>query len=65
MAKRPAKAQPAKDEGWKPPPHGNAEAHQRVMERMKQTTPAEALQSLVDAGIFTPDGRLTAFYRDE
>ncbi|REG30989.1 hypothetical protein ATI61_106459 [Archangium gephyra] len=44
------------------PPHANAENHKRIMEKLKTMTQAEFFQSLVDAGIYTPKGRLTRRY---
>ena len=52
-------------DAWKPPPHANAEVHKLIMEEWKRMTPAEALESLVHAGICTPDGELTEPYRDD
>ncbi|HEX2568672.1 MAG TPA: hypothetical protein VH877_03865 [Polyangia bacterium] len=39
-------------------PHANAEAHARLMERWSKMTSAEIFQTIVDAGIYTPDGEL-------
>lgn len=44
------------------PPHANAENHKRIMAWLKTATQAEFFQSLVDAGIYTPKGRLTRRY---
>lgn len=54
----------ARKEGFVPPTHINAEAHKRVMEWLRQASPEEICQSAVEAGIYTPDGRLTEPYRD-
>lgn len=51
--------------GFELPPHANAEAHARLMARLEKMTPAEFFQTLVDAGIYTPDGELTEHYRDD
>ncbi|UQA61175.1 hypothetical protein [Polyangium aurulentum] len=65
MARRSQARAQTDPDAWKPPPHGNAEVHRLIMEEWKRMTPAEALESLVQAGICTPDGELTAPYRDE
>jgi hypothetical protein len=44
-------------------PHANAEAHARLMERWSKMTSAEIFQTIVDAGIYTPDGELAEPYR--
>jgi hypothetical protein len=44
------------------PPHENAENHKRIMAWLKTATQAEFFQSLVDAGFYTPKGRLTRKY---
>jgi hypothetical protein len=44
------------------PPHANAENHKRIMAWLKTATRAEFFQSLVDAGIYTPKGRVTRKY---
>lgn len=44
------------------PPHENAENHKRIMEMLRTMTRAEFFQSLVDAGIYTPKGRVTRKY---
>lgn len=51
-------------QGFKPPPHANAEVHARIMARLAAMTPQEFLQSSVRAGILTPDGQLAEHYRD-
>ena len=48
-----------------PPPHANAEAHGKVMRRLKRMTTRQLRQTLIDAGICTPDGELTEHYRSE
>jgi hypothetical protein len=50
---------------WAPPPHRDVEAHERLMEYLEQMTPDEFFQSLVRAGIYTPEGELTEHYRSE
>jgi hypothetical protein len=47
------------------PPHPNAAVHQRIMEDLRKMTPEEFLQSLIEAGICTPDGELAPYYRGE
>lgn len=59
------KIETAEELGFVPPPHINAKAHAKVMERMKNITSSEFLELLVDAGICTPDGKLTEHYRSE
>jgi hypothetical protein len=49
---------------FEPPPHPNAEAHQRVMKRLETMTTREFKASLVRSGILTRDGKLTAHYVD-
>lgn len=44
------------------PPHANAEAHKKVMARLKTMTQREFFESLVHAGIYTPGGKLTKKY---
>jgi hypothetical protein len=46
------------------PLHANAEVHARIMADLKQMTPAEFLETLVQAGICTPDGKLTEHYAE-
>ena len=48
-----------------PPPHINAKAHAKVMEMVKNMTPDEFFELAVEAGIYTPDGKLTEHYRSE
>jgi len=43
-------------------PHANAEGHRLFMAWISKATPEEVFQSLVDAGIYTPDGKLTERY---
>jgi hypothetical protein len=45
-------------------PHVNAAAHARFMERMRDATPEQMRESLVQAGIVTKSGRFTAPYRE-
>jgi hypothetical protein len=45
------------------PPHANAEVHKRLMEDLDRMTPAEFFETLVRAGIYTPEGELTEHYR--
>lgn len=49
------------------PPHTNAEVHARIMADLRRMTPTEFMTTLVQAGICTPDGKLTEHYveRDE
>jgi hypothetical protein len=44
------------------PPHVNAEAHKRLMQRLAKMTPDELFQSCVEVGIYTPEGKLTERY---
>ena len=44
------------------PPHANAEVHKRIMAKLDQMSPKEVFQTAVDAGIYTPDGKLTQHY---
>lgn len=48
---------------WTPSPHENAEAHARVMERLKKMSREELIESGVRAGTREPDGQLTPPYR--
>jgi hypothetical protein len=48
---------------FEPPPHANAEVHARIMAELEKMTSAEFFQTLVDAGIYTPDGQLTEHHR--
>jgi len=46
-------------------PHSRSEllaAHELALKRTKEMTPKEAFESLVRAGIYTRDGKLTARY---
>jgi len=43
--------------------HANAEAHAKVMEDLRQRSPRQIFETVVEAGIYTPEGRLTAPYR--
>jgi hypothetical protein len=45
------------------PPHGNAEAHKRLMARLQAMTPEEKIQTLVDAGICAANGDLVEPYK--
>jgi hypothetical protein len=49
----------------KPPPHANAEVHARIMADLRKMTPHEVFLTAVESGIYTPDGQLTAHYRDD
>lgn len=44
-------------------PHANAAVHERIMRDLRAMAPEEFMMSLVQAGICTPDGQLTAHYR--
>ena len=44
------------------PPHGNAEVHKRLMARLRKMTPKELFQTIVDAGIYKPNGELAEPY---
>jgi hypothetical protein len=44
-------------------PHINAEPHRRAMERLKNMTSEEIFNTAVQAGIYTPNGKLTEYYR--
>ena len=46
------------------PPHANAEVHRRIMEKLSKMTKEQLAQTVVDAGICTPEGELTEHYRD-
>jgi len=46
-----------------PPPHENADTHKLVMAHVDTMTREQFIQSLVDAGICTSDGKLTEHYR--
>jgi hypothetical protein len=43
--------------------HPNAEAHAKVMEDLRRRSPRQVFETLVEAGIYTPNGELTAPYR--
>ena len=45
-----------------PPPHENAAVHALIMEELRKMTPEEVFQTAVDAGIYSPSGRLTRPY---
>lgn len=53
------------DLGFVPPPHINAEPHKRVMAWLQKMSPQEALRLSVEAGVHTPDGKLTSNYRPD
>jgi hypothetical protein len=36
--------------------------HQRVLEKVQKMTPEEGFRSLVESGIYTPEGKLTKEY---
>jgi len=44
------------------PPHPDREAYEQTMARLKSMTRQEFFQSLVDAGIYTPQGKLAERY---
>ncbi len=48
-----------------PPPHPNADAHERFVAAFRRMTQAERFQTIVDAGICTPDGKFTAPYTSD
>lgn len=41
----------------------NRETHERIMKFLSSATPEEIFQTAVSAGIYTPEGELTRFYR--
>ncbi len=45
------------------PPHGNADVHKRVMQRLRAMTADERLQTLIDAGICKTNGELAEPYK--
>jgi hypothetical protein len=49
--------------GFQPPPLPGAEAHERAIQRVRKMTPTQQRATLVEAGIYTKDGKLTAPYR--
>lgn len=57
------KRETAAELGFVPPPHINAKAHAKVMERVRAMTPEEFLQLAIRAGIYTADGKLTEHYQ--
>ena len=54
-----------KEVRFKPPPHLNAEPHQKVMAKLGEMTDAEVFQTSVDAGIHASSGSLTKQYGGE
>ncbi len=44
------------------PPHPDADVHERMMAYLKRMTRQEFLQSLVDTGIYTSEGKLAERY---
>ena len=44
------------------PPHANAEVHKKIMRDLGQMSPSQIVQTAVDAGIYTSDGKLTKHY---
>jgi hypothetical protein len=48
--------------GFVPPPHANAAVHKKIMQDLRRMTPKEVLQVAIEAGIYTPDGKLTEPY---
>jgi hypothetical protein len=63
----PPKQPPAKDvhftgTTWTP---GLARSVDRAMDALRQMTPDELFQSLVHAGIYSPDGKLLPPYADD
>jgi len=57
-----SKHRPSKE--FAPPPHANAEGHELVMARVDAMSREEFVESLVQAGICSPDGELTEHYRE-
>lgn len=51
--------------GFTPPPHQNAEVHRQVMDEIRAMTKEQFVKSTIEAGIYTPDGQLTAPYRSD
>jgi hypothetical protein len=45
------------------PPHANAEPHKRLMKGLKKMSGEDFVQSLIQAGIYTPERDLAAHYR--
>lgn len=52
----------AKEHGFVPPPHANAAVHKKIMKDLRSMSPQEIFQVAVEAGIYTPDGKLTEPY---
>jgi hypothetical protein len=48
---------------FRPAPHGNAEAHKLVMQRLNAMSARDIFKTLVKAGIYTAAGGLTARYQ--
>jgi hypothetical protein len=46
-----------------PPRHANAEAHTKIMARLRSMTPRQILQTSVASGIHTRGGKLTSRYQ--
>lgn len=46
-----------------PPPHANAEAHTKIMARLRSMTPRQILRTSVASGIHKPGGKLTSRYQ--
>ncbi len=51
-----------KDNGFRLPPHANAEVHKRIMAKLRKMTAEEIFQTSVRAGIHRSDGTLTRPY---
>jgi roadblock/LC7 domain-containing protein len=52
--------------GFQSPPHANAKVHKKIMAKLKKMSSKEIFQTAVEAGIYTPDGKLTKHYtRDD
>lgn len=45
------------------PPLPHAEAHRELLQELARMSPEELFQTLVDAGIYTKDRKLTKAYR--
>jgi len=58
------KGKHCKNNAFTLPPHINAETHKLVMARVNTMSDEEFIDSLVQAGICSPDGKLTDNYRD-
>lgn len=65
MAKRKTNGKRRSGKKLAPPPHANADAHRRVMDRLAHMTDKELFETAVKSGIFNEDGTVCEPYTSD